>query len=208
MKDIILIGYGGHAKSVADSIKSKNEYRIAGYTDVKKNDDVDLEYLGNDDVLSTYFEKGITAAVMGIGFMGGNSKVREDLYEKARNIGYNFPAIIDASAVVAQDVQIGEGTYVGKRTVINADTCVGKCCIINTGAILEHENVIGDFSHIAVGATLCGNVQVEKNCMIGANATVIQGIKVGEGSTIGAGSVVLKPVEAKTTVVGVPAREV
>ena len=208
MKDIILIGYGGHAKSVADSIKGKNEYRIAGYTDVKKNDDVDLEYLGNDDVLSTYFEKGITDAVMGIGFMGGTSKVRESLYEKARNIGYNFPPIIDTSAVVAQDVQIGEGTYVGKRVVINADTRVGKCCIINTGAIIEHENVIGDFSHVAVGATLCGNVQVEKNCMVGANATVIQGIKVGEGSIIGAGSVVLKPVETGTTVVGVPAREV
>ena len=32
---IVLIGFGGHAKSVIDSIEASGEYKIAGYTDIK-----------------------------------------------------------------------------------------------------------------------------------------------------------------------------
>ena len=36
MEDIILIGYGGHAKSVADCIERQKRYRIIGYTELEK----------------------------------------------------------------------------------------------------------------------------------------------------------------------------
>ncbi|WP_156032724.1 hypothetical protein [Selenomonas sp. FC4001] len=42
MEDIVLVGFGGHAKSVADCIEREGKYHIAGYTDVK------LQVIGTD----------------------------------------------------------------------------------------------------------------------------------------------------------------
>jgi len=206
MRELVIIGYGGHAKSVIDSILRSNEYDVIGYTDVENKGSETIKYLGQDDRLNGLFNSGVHLAFFGLGFMG-KSYIRSSLYKKLKPIGYSFPVIVDPSAIVAKNVRIGEGTFIGKRAVVNADSIIGKNCIINTGAIVEHENSVGDNTHVAVGATLCGNVSVGSQCLIGANATVLQGVSIGNNSIIGAGSVVLSDVEEGTTVMGNPAKE-
>lgn len=207
MEKIVIFGYGGHGRSIADSIISQGKYEIAGYIDVKDKHVDNLPYLGQDNQLESVFESGIHEAVLGIGFMG-NSDVRDKVYETANRIGFHFPPIIDATAVIAKDAIIDEGVFVGKRAIVNARAQVGKMSIVNTGAIVEHDNRIGAFSHVAVGTTLCGDVAVGDHCLIGANATVIQGVKIGSYAIIGAGTVVISDVIDYETVVGVPARNV
>ena len=189
MKDIILVGFGGHAKSVIDSIEKAGQYKIIGYTDVETGNEYrGYRYLGSDDVLQQYFDRGIKYAFISAGYMG-KGDLRCRLYKKAKEIGYMFPAIVDVSAQIAVDVQIGEGCFVGKGAIINSDAMIGKMCIINSGAIVEHDCRVGEFSHISVGTVLCGNVKVGQSAFVGANATVIQGRTVGNGCTIGAGEV-------------------
>ena len=84
----------------------------------------------------------------------GEDDIREGVYDRLKQIGYRIPIIADPSAIMADGIQIGEGTFIGKRAVVNSNAKIGKMCIINTGAIVEHDNDIGDFSHIAVGGTL------------------------------------------------------
>lgn len=202
---ILIVGFGGHAKSLVDSIISYGKYEIAGYTDIEEKVVPNIPYLGTDDDLKSIFDSGIKNAAVGVGFIG-MSDIRDKLYERLMSIGFNLPVIVDSSAIVACDAQIDEGSFIGKRAVINAGSKIGKMCIINTGSIVEHENMIGDFTHIAVGVTLCGNVRVGDHCMIGANSTVIQGLSIGNNSIVGAGAVVLNDIKSKKTVVGVPAR--
>lgn len=203
MEDIILVGFGGHAKSVVDTIEKEGSYHIIGFTDPMPNREYKgYHCLGNDNVLEEYFAKGIKYAFITLGYMG-RGKDRDVLYKKLKKIGYQLPAIIDSSAVLAEDVKIGEGTFVGKSAVINAAAAIGKMCIINTGAVVEHENQIGDFTHVSVNSTLCGNVSVSGHCFIGANATVIQNKKIGEKSVIGAGSIVLRDVLPEEVVYGI-----
>jgi acetyltransferase-like isoleucine patch superfamily enzyme len=82
-------------------------------------------------------------------------------------------------------------------------------CIINTGAVIEHDCSVGDFSHISVRSVLCGNVNVGKAAFVGANATVIQGKSIGDNCIIGAGTTIRKNVEsnhmaaAKDTIISV-----
>lgn len=203
-EDIIILGFGGHAKSVADSIAKDRKYNIVGYTDIHERKS-QFRYLGTDDELENLFRHGIQNAVLGVGYMG-ESAIRYKLACEAKKIGFEFPVIIDPSANIANDTIIGEGTFIGKKTVINAESNIGDFCIVNTGSIIEHESTIGDFTHIAVGATLCGNVNIGNHCMIGANSTVIQGLYVGNCVTVGAGAVVLNNIENNKTVIGVPAR--
>lgn len=205
MENIIIVGYGGHGKSVADTIERTGKYRIVGYTDVCEHKEAEYTYLGTDDVLETEFKLGTVYAIIGIGYMG-NSQIRNKIYTNLKKIGYFLPVIIDPSAVVSQTAQVLEGTFVGKNVVINAYACIGKNCIINTGAIVEHECVVGDESHIAVGAVMCGQSKVKEYCLVGANATIIQCMNIGENTIIGAGSIVITDIPNSVVAVGNPAR--
>lgn len=191
MEELILVGFGGHAKSVADSIEDSGQYRIAGFTDMKALSDYHgYPYLGKREALEEKYRSGIHRAVVSIGFMG-NGTVRDELYDMLREIGYELPPIIDPTAIVSSDAVVEEGAFIGKGAIINAGSVIGKMCIINTGAVVEHENCVGAFSHISVHATLCGRVTVGEHTLIGAGTTVIQDTHIGGNCIIGAGSIVL-----------------
>lgn len=204
--DIILVGYGGHAKSMADCIERGQQFHIVGYTDNEKVD-APYPYLGTDNVLEKYFQEGVTNVAVCIGYLGKGT-LREELYQKLKAIGFQFPIITDPSAIISQSAAIGEGTFAGKGAIINAEASIGKMCIINSGAIVEHECVIEDFSHIAVGTVLCGEVRVGKAAFIGANATVIQGKNILPRQIVGAGAVVVADLPDNCTAVGIPARPI
>lgn len=203
MNDIVLVGFGGHAKSVIDSIEKNKGYHIVGYTDINSNKDYkDYRYLGCDNILQDYYDKGVRYAFVTLGYMG-KERLRDSLYKKLKEIGYQLPIIVDPTAILASDVIIGEGTFIGKKCVVNSASRVGRMCIINTGAILEHESRIDDFTHISVNTTVCGNVSVEDHCFIGANSTIIQNLKIGSRSVVGAGSVILRDISSDEKVCGV-----
>ncbi|MCM1217010.1 MAG: acetyltransferase [Lachnospiraceae bacterium] len=204
MEDIILLGLGGHAHSVVDSIERTGEYNIIGFLDTEEMQGkkfMDYCVLDTDDAMKKYFCKGIKKAFITIGFMG-HGNIRNYLYQQLKDIGYIIPNIIDNTANVSTNVELEDGIFVGKNAVINSNARIRKMCIINTGAIVEHDCVVDEFSHIAVGSVLCGRVLIGKQTLIGANATVIQERKIGNYCIIGAGTVVRKDVEGNSMVIG------
>lgn len=206
MEQIVLVGGGGHTMSIADALSRLNSFQLIGYTDVRDKG-ICIPYLGTDEILPVLFSKGCRNAIVGLGYMGADNN-RKKIYTLLKSIGFQLPPIVDPSAVLAKDIFLAEGVFVGKKAVVNTNSSIEKMCIINTGAVVEHGNHIGESSHVAVGAVLCGDVTVGDHCLIGANATVLQGIKIGENSVIGAGAVVTKDVEPNCTVVGVPAKPI
>lgn len=196
MENIILLGIGGHAHSVVDSIERTGEYHIIGFLDkeeMKGNSYKKYPVLDTDDAMKRYFDRGVKNAFVTVGYMG-HGNVRERLYWQLKEIGYMLPNIIDNTAVVSGNAKLGEGIFAGKRAVVNAGTEIGNMCILNTGSIIEHDCKIGDFSHVAVGAVMCGGAAVGDGTLIGANATIIQEKKIGNHCIIGAGAVICKDV--------------
>ena len=197
MEKILLIGFGGHAHSVIDSIIQKNEYDIVGYVDKEEHGDyLNIKYLGNDNNLKVIHDSGVKKAAVCIGFLG-NSNIRNFIYDELKKIGFELPAIIDKTAIIANNVEIGEGTFVGKGAVINANSMIGKMCIINSKSLVEHDCEIDDFAHIAVSACLCGEVAIGKNSFVGANSTIVQNLKIGNNVFIGAGMLVVNNIQDK-----------
>ncbi|WP_250278538.1 acetyltransferase [[Clostridium] colinum] len=193
MENILLIGFGGHCKSVIDSIENNKEYKIYGILDKKeKLGQVYKGYkvLGTDDDLINFYNKGIRNVFICIGYMG-DSNVRNILYKKVKEIGYKIPNIIDNSAILSNNIKLGEGIFIGKRAVIGADCKICNMAIINTGAIIEHESIVGEFSHVSIGTILCGNIKVDDNVFIGAGTTIKQQLTIGRNSIIGASSLVI-----------------
>lgn len=203
-RKIVLIGGGGHCKSVLNTI-----YRIGFYDEIVVTDKgypgikdiLGIPVVGNDDRLPELRQSGYTDAFITLGSIK-STELRHLLYEKAVNLGFHLPCIVDPSAQVSKHTSLGVGIFIGQNTVVNADVRIGDMAIINTGAIIEHECIIGSYSHISVGAKLCGAVSVGEDVLVGAGAVVIQGVQIGIGALIGAGSVVLGDVKGCQTVVG------
>lgn len=208
MKDkYIILGAGGHAKIVLD-ILQLNEKDIVGLTDAaceKGSNCMGYPVLGTDDILGDLYQQGAGNAVMGIGHIG-NSGIRDRLYKKAKEIGYNFPNVIHSKAYLAATVEMGEGNLLAAQCVINPDVVIGNLCIINTASVVEHDVIIGDGVHIAPHATVLGGGQIGNGTFIGAGSVILQGVCIGSNCVIGAGSVVRKDVENNCVIVGNPGR--
>ena len=209
--EFILVGGGGHARSIIDSIVSRNiseegKYRLLG---VIANEEFQnksgIKYLGNDDVLIDYYKKNITTAFIGVGAVGYPA-TRLKIYNNLIKLGYKFINIIDNKAYVSNDIVMNTGNYIGTGAMIKAGVVLGKQNIINTKASIDHDCQLGDFIHISPGATLCGEVKVGNCTHIGAGCTVINGISIGCNTIIGAGSVVVKDIPDGVVAYGNPCR--
>ena len=206
-KSILLIGGGGHCQSVLDSIFSLRVYHKIGIIDSKNSSVSGISVVGTDDDLPLLKKEGWDEAFITVGSVD-NTRTRRKLYNLVKKLNFHLPSIVDPSAIIARKVQIGEGSYLGKHTVVNAGTRIGCCAIINTGAIVEHDCIVGDFTHISPGTVLCGQVFVGNDSHIGAGSVVKQQISIGEQSLIGAGSVVVQNILKNEKAYGNPCRVV
>jgi UDP-perosamine 4-acetyltransferase len=191
-KKIVLIGGGGHCKVVIDALKLGKKFDICGITDARlpvKTKILGIPVLGKDEMLLKVFKKGIKYAFISVGSVGDCS-VRKRIDDKLRKIGFKLPVIIHPKAVVAKDVEIGEGVFVAAGSVINPGTRIGRNAIINTSSSVDHDCEIGDFVHVAPGVTLSGAVRVSSEAHIGTGANIIQCIKIGKSAKIKAGALV------------------
>lgn len=205
MDKLVLIGAGGHCRSVIDSVLSRDNYKDIVITDPDVTAGTIVHgcrVVGNDDMLPILFREGYKAAFISVGSIR-DTACRRRLVKHAQDIGFVFPSIIDLSAIVAEDVIVSEGVFIGKNAVINANSKISEFSIINTGSIVEHDCMIGQFSHISVGAIVCGGVEIGNDVFIGANATVIQGIVIHDNTIIGAGSTILHDVPSNAVITGV-----
>lgn len=209
MGGLVLVGAGGHCKSVLDTVLRKKMFDKIVIIDSKVVPGTRIlgcEVVGADDCLERLREEGFDNAFITVGSIGVNP-VREKLSKMIKDCGFSSPLIIDPSAIVAETAVIGEGTFVGKNAVINSEVIIGRHCIINTCAIIEHESQVGDYSHISVGTIICGRVTIKESCMIGAGSTIIQCLNIGNSVVIGANSTVLTDVADNTVCYGIVKRK-
>lgn len=209
-QQIILIGGGGHASSIIDSIQCTEQFDIVGIIDKKEKVGTyiqGIKVVGEDRELELYYKNGIHYGFISIGSIG-NVRQRKQIYLLLKKIGYKIPNIIDSTAYLSRSALLGEGNYIGKHAIINAGTVIKNGCILNTGCIIEHHCMIEDFVHVAPGSVVCGGVHIGAKTHIGANSTIIQGRTIGHSSLIGAGSVVVKDIQAYQKAYGNPCREV
>lgn len=209
MESILLLGGGGHCKSVLDSLVKLNRYDRIGIVLNEIDESVNklAPVVGCDDDLIKLFNAGWDSAFVAVGSIG-NTHLRKKLYFDLTNIGFRLPSIVDPSSVLASHVKLGPGCYIGKNAVINEDSTIAECAIINTGAIIEHDCSIDKFVHVAPGTVLCGNVKVGAYSHIGAGSVVKQGLNIGSKTLIGIGSVVTHSIADNLIAYGNPCREI
>lgn len=198
-KDVVIVGCGGHAKVIADIILTSGD-NVKGFLSaeegIKKYLDfpvlgIDLHY---EKYLDCYFIVGV-----------GDVKIRERITNFMYKAAW-YTAVHPTAVVSRMDTRIAEGTVIMANVVINPGVTIGRHCIVNTGAVLEHDDVLEDYVHVSVGSKLAGNVHVGRCTQIGIGASVKENIDICDNCLVGAGAVVISDLLQSGIYVGVPAK--
>lgn len=193
MEDIVIVGMGKYGMRLAESIRQGGKYNIIGYTDLQENPESDYLYLGTDEQLLRVFQIGIRNAAVGVGHKG-KGEIREWLVGGLKKIGYKLPVIIDPSAMVAPNVEIGEGTYIGYRSRISQKAVIGTMCVIREDVVIDPEGWVGDYSLISTGTKIFNQAKIADHCLVGPDSKIMTKTSVGIGALIGPGATVIKDV--------------
>ena len=202
---LILIGGGGHCKSVIEVAESTG-YEIKGILDMP--DEVGKEVLpghkviGTDDEIPQYVEE--CDFIITVGFIK-NPALRIKLYNKVKAAGGRLATIIASTAHVSKYAELGEGTVIMHQAFVNAGAKIGDNCIINTFVNIEHDAEVSNQCHISTGTMVNGECKIGENCFIGSQSVCANCIEIASDIIVGAGSVVRKSIRVKGIYAGNPA---
>lgn len=203
-RQIIIFGSGGHAVSVAN-VAISSGYSVNKFIDSRKGG----EKLVGIDIVASIFEvidiEGFDYAI-GIGDNFVRSRIFYEIIGQFRLL--NFPALIHRSACISEFCSIGYGTVVMPNAVVGPNTEVGRFCIINTQASIDHDGTMCDFSSLAPGVVTGGAVTIGVRSAISIGATIKHAIKIGADVVVGASSYVNKSLDHNLIAYGTPARVV
>jgi len=202
---VVIIG-GAAGSKIAQDIYMLHKVPIIGFMNnyVQK----DLKHHLHSPVLGDYKENLDLLRSQDVDYFvatGINSMRKSIVEELVHLLGKPPVNAIHPTAVISASARMGSGNLVMPLATINAYAVIGNGVIINTHAVIEHDNKIGDFAQIAPGVHLGGYVIVEDLVSVGIGASVLPHVTIGEGATVAAGAAVVRDVKPYTLVAGVPA---
>jgi UDP-perosamine 4-acetyltransferase len=202
LKKLIIIGAGGHARSVIDIALQNAQYEIVGCIDPTPGDVLGIPVIGGDSDLESLLADGIQCVFVAL----GDNQRRHALFDRAVSMGFEPVNIVSRHAMISHRVQLGKGICIMAGAAINVNTVVNDNCIINTCCSIDHDCKIGKSSHIAPGVALSGTVNIGSGVHLGTGSAVIDRISIGDWSYIGAGAVVVRDLPPSVMAYGVPAK--
>ncbi|REG91472.1 acetyltransferase [Algoriphagus antarcticus] len=201
---MIIAGAGGHGLEVhlvliQQGVSSSEICYFDEDSAKLQRKEIEAEYVFENAVIEKHFRKD-SRFVLGV----GNPIYREKLFHLLVSLGGSMHAISNTSNF--QQVKTGNVYDAMPFSFIGPETKIGLGVLVNTGAHVHHECVVGDFSEIGPGAMLLGGSKIGRACRIGAGAIILPGVELADDVIVGAGAVVTKSVTEKSTLIGIPAK--
>ena len=204
MKSII-IGAGTYGEVYLAYLQEAGVNVVGFLDDAPKSDKVcGIPVLGGIDSLPLLKEQyGVEAVYCPL----GNNQLRVKFLSYAKELGYKIPNYIHPSVIISPNVTIGEGVYILLGTTIMPHTQIGNYTMISMGVHLAHHTVLQEGVFLSTGCNFGASIVAHRHAYCGISSTIMTGIhELGEDCLIGAGAVVIRDVEPKAVVAGVPAK--
>lgn len=203
-KNLILVGGGGHCKSVIDVAESAG-YNILGILDMPENigkQVLDYKVIGTDEDIPQYVDKA--EFIITVGFIK-NPTIRIRIYNQIKEVGGKLATIVASTARVSHYATLEEGAVIMHHAFVNAGAQIAANCIINTFCNIEHDVQIGAQCHISTGTMVNGDCKIGQRVFIGSQSVLANGIVISDDIIVGAGSFVHKSIREKGIYSGNPA---
>ena len=199
---LVILGCGGHARSVADVAISCGYKKIIFVDENAKSGEFIFGFPVFNEITNDLF--------FDYDFFPGAGSSEKRIYQISmlKEKKMKVVSIISPLASLGLGAEILDGVFVGHHAHIGPQAKIGTGIIVNTASIIEHESVIDDYSHVSVNSVVAGRSYLGKNSMLGAGATIIDGIRVCDNVIIGAGAVVANDIDISGIYVGMPCRKI
>lgn len=189
---LLLIGCGGHARSLIDVVESSSLWHVVGLVGLPEQ--VGEKVLGYPVVGSDHdlpsLRQQCDHALLAVGQIGLSNQ-RQQLVVRLMQCDFVLPVVISGLAHVSRHARLGLGTSVGHGAVVNAGVRVGDHCILNSNCLIEHDAVIGDYCHISTGTLVNGGVKIGHSSFIGSGVVLREGLDLPPQTLISAGKRVM-----------------
>lgn len=199
---LIILGFGGHARSVADVALATGYKKLVFVDEQARDGEMFLDF----PVLKSFTPNDPQAWCAFPA--SGNGLVRQAQTVLIKQHGWQLVSLIAPSATLGVGCAVGCGVFVGQQAHIGPMASVGQGSIVNSGAVVEHECNVGEWAHVSINATMAGRSSLGDFSMLGASATVIDSVSIGSQIVIGASSVVIKSTLDSGTYIGSPIRKI
>ena len=189
---LLLIGCGGHARSLIDVVESSDRWHVLGLVGLPEQvgeEVLGYSVLGCDQDLPALRHQ-CTHALLAVGQIGLPSH-RQRLVTELERLEFALPAVISGRAHVSRHAHLGSGTSVGHGVIVNAGASVGDYCILNSSVLIEHDAVICDYCHVSTGAIVNGGTRIGVDSFIGSGAVLREGLNLPPHTVISAGKRVM-----------------
>ncbi len=198
---LVLMGFGGHARSVADVALTAGYARLFFVDENAAEGESFLEF----PVRRSMPPPGADWIYMPCA--GDNQKRLAQLRELMAS---NLPVatIIAPSATIGHGAAMAQGCFVGHHAHVGPLARLGAACIVNTGAVVEHDCVLGECVHVSVQACVAGRSKLGDRVFVGAGSVVIDRVSVASDVIVGAGGVVVASIDSAGVYAGIPVRQI
>ncbi len=198
MQDLVIIGAGGHAKTVIEIAECSGSYKILCLVDKLREGENIFDYPIRSDIAALPVCNFVVAI--------GDNKIRAQEFLRLCNLNWRPVNLIHPQSIVSKRCQMGEGNTIAPGVILNAGAVIGSNCIINTGSMIDHDCTIESHVHVGPGCHLAGSIHVGEGAFLGIGSVVLPKIRIGAWSNSGGGSVIIDTLQDHDTVAGVPAK--
>lgn len=189
---LALYGYGGHAREVACQINKEVTFFV---DDIYANDIA--------KPISEFNPKKYKMLVA-----VGDSRDRESIVAKLPKETKYFTFIHPTAQLMNDNIEIGEGGFIGAGSILTTNIKLGKHALLNRGNHIGHDTVIGDYFSMMPNAVVGGNVTVEDYVYLGSCSNIREKINISPDVIIGMNAAVVKNITEGGTYVGVPVKKI
>ena len=203
--ELYLVGAGGFGREVAGWLMETHT-PVAGFLDPDKGalsrfPDFPARVVGDDAdwVIQPHHRFVVTL---------GEPLLKKRVTRRLLDRGGKLWTAIHPTAGVSPHAEIGPGCIIGGNCGIAAHARLGMGVTLIALDTIGHDARIGDYCQISAHCEVSGHAVLDEGVMMGSHAVVLPNAKVGEYAIVGAGSVVVRVAPARTTVFGVPARNI
>jgi sugar O-acyltransferase (sialic acid O-acetyltransferase NeuD family) len=208
MKNIVLIGGGNQAHYTIDIINKEGKYNIIGIID--SIHDIGSNRFGykvlgrQEDIIKLKEQYNIEGGIISIGDNWVRYYISSQIKKEIPD--FNFVNAIHPSVVIGDNVQLGKGVVMMAGCIINPKSKIGDFTFFATGAQVDHDCDIKNYSSISAGSITGGYVTLGEFSAITLGVTVVDRLKIGKNTVVGAGSLVIKDIPDNVLVYGNPCK--
>lgn len=190
MKRLLIIGGGGHGRSVAEAVLLSRQRLEQGFELTAFLDDAAQPYqhvwdwpVWGTTAMLPECRGRIDAVVVAV----GNNALRETLHRRVYAAGLTLATVIHPAAVVSPRASIGVGSAIMAGAIVGTEARLGEGVIVNCGAVVDHDCVVEDFAHLGGNASMAGGAVLGRGAQMQVGASLGYGVELPARAVLRAG---------------------